>query len=110
MSHKAERRPGSGQSRPAMTNDDGVQVDSILIDQAKFGEGLRQVLTSNFDLPVALGLQLADRALKVIFNKPGVAADRLERARDDRFRLVPPHRREGGFACIPLSVGLLPET
>ena len=52
-----------------MTKHDGVQVDSILIDQPKLGEALRQVWASNFDLPGALGLQFADRALKIIRNK-----------------------------------------
>jgi len=42
MSQKAERRPGSGEIWLAVTKHDGVQVDSILIDQAKFGEALRQ--------------------------------------------------------------------
>src|SRR5207244_12077731 len=87
-----------------------VQVDSILIDQPKFGEALRQVRASNFDLPGALGLKLADRALKIILNKPGVGADRLQRARDDPFRLVPPRRREGAFFCIPFRVIVLPVT
>ena len=32
----------------------------------------RQVRASNFDLPVSLGLQLADRALKIIRNKIGI--------------------------------------
>ena len=40
MSHKAERRPGPGKIWLAMTKHDGMQVDSILIDQAKFGEAL----------------------------------------------------------------------
>ena len=75
MSHKAERRPGSGEISLAVTEHDRVQVDSILIDQAKFGQASRQVRASNFDLPVALGLQLADR-LEIILNKPGIAADR----------------------------------
>ena len=60
ISHKAERRPGSGEIWLALTKHDGVQVDPILIDQAKFGEAVRQVRASNFDLPVTLGLQLAD--------------------------------------------------
>jgi hypothetical protein len=80
IGHKAERRPGPGEIWLAATKHDGVQVDSILIDQAKFGEALRQVWASNFDLPVALGLQLADSALKIILNKPGVGADRLLRS------------------------------
>src|SRR3954468_2198488 len=62
ISHKAERRPGSGEIWLAVTKHNGVQVDSVLIDQAEFGEALRQVWASNFDLHVALGLQLADQA------------------------------------------------
>ena len=87
MSQKAQRRPGPGEISLAVTKHDGVQVDSVLIDQAKCGQAVRQVRTGNFDLPVALGLQLADRALQIVLNKPGVGADRLQRARDDPFRL-----------------------
>jgi hypothetical protein len=36
----------------AVAEHDGVQVDLILIDQAKFSEAVRQVRASNFDLPV----------------------------------------------------------
>src|SRR6478736_7096728 len=110
MSHKAERRPGSGEIWLAVTKHDGVQVDSILIDQAEFGQALRQVRASNFDLPVALGLQLANRALQIVLNKPGVRADRLQRARDDPFRLVPPRRREGVFLCRPFRMIAVPVT
>jgi hypothetical protein len=41
MSHQAERRPGSGEIGLAVTKHDGVQIDSILIDQAQFGEAVR---------------------------------------------------------------------
>ena len=75
--HEAERRPGPGEIWLAVTKHDGVQVDSILIDQAKCGPALRQVRSSHFDLAVALSLQLADRALQIILNQPGVGADRL---------------------------------
>jgi hypothetical protein len=70
ISHKAERRPGPGEIWLSVTKHDGVQVDSILIDQAKFGEALRQVRASNFDLAVALGLQLADRAAAGLASPP----------------------------------------
>src|SRR5688572_7245596 len=79
VGHKAERRPGPGEIGLAVTKHHGVQVDSILIDQAKFGQALRQVRASNFDLAVALGFQFADRALEISLNKPGVGADRLQR-------------------------------
>ena len=102
MSHEAEPRSGPAEIGLAATKHDRVQIDSILVDQAKLGQALRQVRASNFDLPVALGLQLADRSLEIILNKPGVGADRLQRARHDPFRLVPPRRREGPFGCIPL--------
>ena len=62
MSDQAERRPGPGEIWLSVTKHDGVQVDSVLIDQAKFGQALRQVRAGNFDLPVAPGLQFADRA------------------------------------------------
>jgi len=38
---KAERRPRSGEVWLAVTKHDGVQVDPILIDQAKLGEAVR---------------------------------------------------------------------
>ena len=98
MSYQAERRPAPGEIWLAVTQHDGVQVDSILIDQAKFGQALRQARAGNFDLSVALGLQRADRAFKIILNKPGVGADRFQRARHDPFRLIPPCRREGVFS------------
>jgi hypothetical protein len=57
MSHKAERRPGPGEIWLAVAKHDGVQVDSILIDQAKFGQAVRQARAGNFDLPVAPGIR-----------------------------------------------------
>ena len=43
MSLEAERRPGPGEIWLAVTEHDGVQVDSILIDQAKCGQASCQV-------------------------------------------------------------------
>ena len=80
-----------------MTQYDGVQVDSILIDQTKFGEAVRQGRASNFDLPVALGLELADRALEISLDKPGVGSF----ARDDillAVSLIVEETREGKVA------------
>src|SRR5678809_431084 len=37
-------------------------------------------------------------------------ADRLQRARDDPFRLVPPRRSEGVFLCIPFRLIVVPVT
>ncbi len=42
-----------GRCSPCATMHNGVQVDSVLINQAKFGEALRQGRPSNFDLRVA---------------------------------------------------------
>src|SRR5512144_882480 len=110
MSQKAERRPGSGEIGFAVTKHDGVQIDTILIDQAKFGEAVRQGRARYFDLPVVLGLQLADRALKISLNQASIGADRPQRARDDPFRLSPPRRREGVFLCIPFWMIVVPVT
>jgi hypothetical protein len=108
VGHEAEGRPRSGEIRPAVTKHNGVQVDAILIDQAKLGEAVRQARASNFDLCIALGLELADGALEIVLDKPGVRADRLQRARDDPFRLVPPRRREGVFVRAPFGMIVVP--
>ena len=42
MGDEAERRPGSGEIWIAVPKHDGMQVDSIFIDQAKVGQGSRQ--------------------------------------------------------------------
>src|SRR4051794_10389797 len=57
-----------------------------------------------------VSVQLTDRALKILFNKRGVGADRLQRARDDPFRLLPPRRSEGVLLCIPLRMIVVPIT
>jgi hypothetical protein len=55
VSHEAKRRPEPGEIWLALTKDDGVQVDSILIDQAEFGQAVGQLRASHLDLPLALG-------------------------------------------------------
>ena len=75
MRHQTQRRPGTRKVGRTATNDDRVQVDAIFIDQAEVGEASRQVGTSHFDLPAALGLQCTDRALEIIPNKRGVGTD-----------------------------------
>jgi hypothetical protein len=110
VSHEAERRPGPGEIGAALTEHDRVQVDPILVDQAKFGQASRQVRAGNFDLAVAPGLQLADCPLEIICDDRGIGTDRLERARDDPFRLPPPRRREGSLVCIPFRLVVVPVT
>ena len=91
-----------------MTKHHRVQVNPVLIDQAKFGKALRQVRTGNLDLSVALGPQPQDRALKIIAHKLGVGADRLYRSRHDPFRLGPPRRREGALVGTPFGMVVVP--
>ena len=69
MSHEAEPRSRSVEIWFAAAKHNGVPVDSILINQAKFGEALRQIWACNFDLPVAIGLQCADRGIEIMLNK-----------------------------------------
>ena len=54
--HQTERRPRSSEVWLPVTQHDGVQIDSILVDQAKLGETSRQVRTGNLYLPVVLDL------------------------------------------------------
>ena len=65
MRQEAERRPGPGEIGRAVTQHDRVQVDAIFIDQAEFGEAVRQDRASHFDLPVTLGLQGTERAFQI---------------------------------------------
>ena len=49
--HKAERRPGAGEEWLAATKHDGMEVESILIDETKIGQASCQVWSGNFNLP-----------------------------------------------------------
>src|ERR1700722_9720358 len=79
--HKAEPRPGAGEERLAMTKHDGMDVESILINQTKVGQAPCQVWSGYADLPFQLSLQPADHRLEVILDECGVGSDRLQRAR-----------------------------
>ncbi len=52
MGYQAERRSGAGEIWRAAAEHDGMQVDSILIDQAKLGKASSKVRAGNFDLTV----------------------------------------------------------
>jgi hypothetical protein len=49
--HKAERRPRAGEEWLAATKDDGMEVESILVNKVKVGQASRQVWSGNFNLP-----------------------------------------------------------
>ena len=110
IAYEAERWLGSSEVWLAVTKYDGMQVDSILIDQAKLAQTVRQIGTANVDFPVALVLQPSDRALEIVRNKLGVGPNRLQRARDNPFRLVPPRRCKGVFLCVPFRMLVVPVT
>jgi len=57
--HKMERRPGTGEEWLAATKHDGVEVESILINETKVGQASRQIWSSDFNLPSEFGLQPA---------------------------------------------------
>src|ERR1700722_17068084 len=106
--HKAQRRPRAGEEWLAVTKHDGMQVESILIDQTEIGEALRQLWSANVNLPGKLSLQPTYRRLKVISDEHGVGADRLQRVRYDPLRLPPPHRREIAFLGNPIRLIFVP--
>jgi hypothetical protein len=53
MSCQAERRPEPGENEVVLTRHEGVQSDSILIDQVQVWSALRQGRASNFEFPSA---------------------------------------------------------
>ena len=108
MGYKAERRPGPGEIWPAVTKHDGVQVDSILIDQAKFGQAVRQVRASNFDRSclARAGLNQGHSLAKSAQEKGRRGEHGSERCRD---RPPRPHVRRPVPAALspPSSLSLL---
>ncbi len=56
--HQAERRPGAGEEWPATTEHDGVEVDSILVNQSEAGQASCQDWSGNLNFPSWLHLQL----------------------------------------------------
>ena len=53
--HKAESRPGAGEEWLAMTKHDGMDVESILINEIKVGQAPCQVGSGYVDLPIQFG-------------------------------------------------------
>jgi hypothetical protein len=53
--HKAQPRPRAGEEWLAMTKHDGMDVESILINQIKVGQAPCQVGSGYVDLPIQLG-------------------------------------------------------
>jgi hypothetical protein len=72
---KAERRPGAGEERLAATQHDGVEVESILIDETQVSQASREVWSGDVNLACALGLQPPYDSLEIIPDKRGVGAD-----------------------------------
>ena len=52
--HKAESRPGAGEERLPRPEHDGMDVESILIDQTKIGEAPCEVWSGDVELPFQL--------------------------------------------------------
>ena len=63
-----------------MTEHDGMEVESILIDKTEVGHASRQIWSGNGDLPSEPSLQPAYRRLDVIRDK-GVKLSRAYQAR-----------------------------
>src|SRR5262249_5844631 len=108
--HKAERRPGADEEWLPMTKHDGMEVESILINQTKIGQAPCQVLSGNVNLPVQLSRQPAYRRLEVILDESDCGADRLHGPPPTPSPLPPPHRRKVAILCVPIRKVIVPIT
>ncbi len=72
MRDETEGWPGSGKIRVTVAKDKRMQVYSIFINQATFGQAVRQVWSSNFNLSDITRLYLMDCSLKIFFNQRGI--------------------------------------
>jgi hypothetical protein len=64
-----------GEEWIAAANHDGVEVESILIDETKVGQASRQDWSANFNLAGPLSLQPAYHCLDFSRDKSGVGAN-----------------------------------
>jgi hypothetical protein len=108
IGQESERRPRAGEEWSAATNDDGADVEPILIDETPVGQASRQVWPANVNLPVELRLEPAYKPLDVIRDKCSVGADRLERPRHNPLWLAPPQGRELAVLRVPVSMVIVP--
>src|SRR3546814_3642669 len=86
MGHDVKPGPWASEIGRAAAERDGVQIVTILIDQAKLGEAVGQIGAGNLDLSLALGLQRTNRALEIVADQRGIGTDQRLRSRDDPFR------------------------
>jgi hypothetical protein len=73
--HKAERRPGAGEEWRAVTEHEGAEVESILINKTKVGQASRRVWSGDVNLPDEPSLKLAQHGPDVILDERGVGTD-----------------------------------
>jgi hypothetical protein len=73
--HKTERRPGAGEEWRAVTEHEGTEVESILINKTKVGQASRQVWSGDVNLPDEPSLKLAQHGPDVILDERGVGTD-----------------------------------
>jgi hypothetical protein len=73
--HEAERGAGGGEVGFAGAEHDRVQVDPVLIDQPKPGQALRQLRSTNFNLPGKPVFQVTDHRLEIFPDQSGVGVN-----------------------------------
>jgi hypothetical protein len=57
--HEAERLPWAGEERRAVTEHEGAEIESILINKTEVGQALRQAWPGDVNLPDDPSLELA---------------------------------------------------
>ncbi len=97
VGHKPQLRPRPSKEWLAVTEDNGVQIESIFINKTKVGEASCEVWSGDFNFAGQFGLQASHHRFETICDKSGVGADRFQRARHDPLRLAPPRRCEVAF-------------
>src|ERR1043166_2663703 len=75
VGHKVERWSGTGEEWRATAEHDGVEVESIFIDQAGLRQCVRQDRSANENFAGQIGLQPAYHLFEVSRDERGVGAD-----------------------------------
>ena len=105
---EAEGRAGAGEERVAVAEDDGVEVEAVLVDEVEVGESSGEVRAGYFDVAGVVGFEIADEVLEVVFDQCGVGADGGQRVRGYPLGMVSPGGCEGVFVGLPVGLVVVP--
>src|ERR1700733_3596998 len=110
ITHETQPWAGAGEEWRAMTEHEGADIKSILINKTKVGKASRQVWSGEVNLSHEPRLDLPQHGPDVIPDQRGVGADCFQRARHNPLWQVSPRRGEVKIPRVPIGLVFVPIT